>query len=185
MIFSSLGFVTQEKILNGNAVVDAVLMPDNKVLSEVVVTGYATQKRRDVTGWMTYRKNASGLTDGGLAEQLNGKVAGIKVTTTNGNGFYSPAPNGYFDGESYEVINENKFLSVSNEPLSTFSIDVDAAGYSNVRRFLNNGQLPPANAVRIEEMVNYFKYEYPQPTGKDPFSINTGNIVPLGIRTIS
>jgi Ca-activated chloride channel homolog len=173
LIFSALGYVTQEKTLNGNAVLDAVLVADNKVLSEVVVTGYATQKRKDVTGAVASQNNVPGLTDGGLAEKLNGRVSGIKVITTNVNGFYPPSPNGYFDGESYDVINENKFLSVSNEPLSTFSIDVDAAGYSNVRRFLNNGQLPPANAVRIEEMVNYFKYEYPQPAGKDPFSINT------------
>jgi Ca-activated chloride channel homolog len=173
LIFSALGYVTQEKTLNGNAVLDAVLVADNKVLSEVVVTGYATQKRKDVTGAVASQNYVPGTYDQGFAKQLNGRVSGIKVTTTNGNGFYPPSPNGYFDGESYDVINENKFLSVSNEPLSTFSIDVDAAGYSNVRRFLNNGQLPPANAVRIEEMVNYFRYEYPQPTGKDPFSINT------------
>lgn len=173
LIFSALGYVKQEKILNGNSVVDAVLLEDSKVLTEVVVTGYAAQKRKDVTGAVTSQNFAPGTYDQGFAKQLNGRVSGIKVTTVNGNGFYSPSPNGYFDGESYDVINENKFLSVSNEPLSTFSIDVDAAGYSNVRRFLNNGQLPPADAVRIEEMVNYFKYEYPQPSGKDPFSINT------------
>ncbi len=57
--------------------------------------------------------------------------------------------------------------------MSTFSIDVDAASYSNVRRFLNQGQLPPAGAVRIEEMINYFTYEYPQPVNDNPFSINT------------
>ncbi|MBL0130681.1 MAG: VWA domain-containing protein [Chitinophagaceae bacterium] len=70
-------------------------------------------------------------------------------------------------------MNENKFLKVKDNPLSTFSIDVDAASYSNVRRFLNQGQLPPAGAVRIEEMVNYFHYEYPQPANNEPFSINT------------
>src|SRR5258705_45982 len=78
-----------------------------------------------------------------------------------------------FDREGYDHITENKFLKVSDNPLSTFSIDVDAASYSNIRRFLNQGQLPPAGAVRIEEMVNYFHYEYPQPTNDDPFSINT------------
>ncbi|HMK26619.1 MAG TPA: VWA domain-containing protein, partial [Chitinophagaceae bacterium] len=78
-----------------------------------------------------------------------------------------------FDREGYDNIVENKFLKVSDNPLSTFSIDVDAASYSNIRRFLNQGQLPPAGAVRIEEMVNYFHYEYPQPTNDDPFSINT------------
>ncbi len=74
--------------------------------------------------------------------------------------------------ESYAYIRENKFRSVANEPLSTFSIDVDTASYANVRRFLTNGQLPPADAVRIEELVNYFNYDYPTPTGSDPFSVN-------------
>ena len=58
-------------------------------------------------------------------------------------------------------------------PLSTFSIDVDTASYSNIRRFLNEGNLPPDEAVRIEEMINYFKYDYPKPSWNDPFSITT------------
>jgi Ca-activated chloride channel family protein len=74
--------------------------------------------------------------------------------------------------EQYERIVENTFLSSRQQPLSTFSIDVDTASYANVRRFLNGGRLPPANAVRIEELVNYFKYDYPQPKGREPFSVN-------------
>ncbi len=66
-------------------------------------------------------------------------------------------------GENYNVIVENSFVSVQEQPLSTFSIDVDSASYSNVRRFLINGTLPPPDAVRIEEMINYFTYDYPQP----------------------
>lgn len=77
-----------------------------------------------------------------------------------------------FNTEEYDRIYENEFLSVLDNPLSTFSIDVDAASYSNVRRFINNSQLPPADAVRIEEMINYFNYDYPEPDGDDPFSIN-------------
>jgi Ca-activated chloride channel family protein len=75
--------------------------------------------------------------------------------------------------ESYTKIHENKFKTTSNSPLSTFSIDVDKAAYSNVRRMINNGQNIPADAVKIEEMVNYFDYNYAQPTGKHPFSIHT------------
>jgi Ca-activated chloride channel homolog len=75
--------------------------------------------------------------------------------------------------EGYATIHENAFHQPLNEPLSTFSIDVDAASYSNMRRFLNQGQKPPVDAVRIEEMVNYFDYDYSQPEGNDPFSINT------------
>jgi Ca-activated chloride channel family protein len=77
-----------------------------------------------------------------------------------------------FNTESYSVINENKFMSVKERPLSTFSIDVDTASYSNVRRFLNNGVIPPPDAVRIEEMINYFSYEYPEPEDGKPFSVN-------------
>lgn len=75
--------------------------------------------------------------------------------------------------ESYKPIQENSFITPNKTPLSTFSIDVDAAAYSNVRRYLNKGALPPKDALRIEEMVNYFNYAYPQPTGNDPVNIGT------------
>ncbi|HDP35754.1 MAG TPA: VWA domain-containing protein [Candidatus Hydrogenedentes bacterium] len=73
--------------------------------------------------------------------------------------------------EKYLPIIENAFLNVTSNPLSTFSIDVDTGAYSNVRRFLQQGQLPPPDAVRIEEMINYFKYDLAQPTGEAPFSV--------------
>ena len=74
--------------------------------------------------------------------------------------------------EAYDHIDENPFLAVKQNPLSTFSIDVDTASYANVRRFLNDGRLPPAGAVRIEEFVNYFDYDYPNPKTDEPFSVN-------------
>jgi len=74
-------------------------------------------------------------------------------------------------GERYAEINENPFLETKYAPLSTFSIDVDTASYSNVRRYINDGNLPPKDAVRIEELVNYFEYDYPQPVGNVPFSV--------------
>jgi len=74
--------------------------------------------------------------------------------------------------ESYNVINENIFKDVINNPLSTFSIDVDKASYSNVRRYLTQNQKPPKDAVRIEELINYFDYDYPQPKDEHPFSVN-------------
>ena len=79
----------------------------------------------------------------------------------------------YFNTEDYDNIVENSFLSATQNPLSTFSIDVDDAAYSNVRRYIQNGALPPAGAVRIEEMINYFDYEYAQPVGDDPFAVLT------------
>ncbi len=90
-----------------------------------------------------------------------------------------PAPGGYaaqagdFNTEEYRHIRDNRFLTVRANPLSTFAIDVDAASYANVRRFLTQGQLPPADAVRVEELVNYFPYSYRAPTGEDPFSLTT------------
>ena len=75
------------------------------------------------------------------------------------------------NGERYAEITENPFLEVVRAPLSTFSIDVDTAAYANVRRYLNDGQLPPKSAVRIEELINYFEYDYPQPIGDVPFAV--------------
>lgn len=79
----------------------------------------------------------------------------------------------YSVGERYAAITENPFLEASRVPLSTFSIDVDTASYANVRRYLDHGQLPPKDAVRIEELINYFEYDYPQPVGDVPFSVTS------------
>jgi len=73
--------------------------------------------------------------------------------------------------ERYDQFTENRFLRSADAPLSTFSIDVDTASYANVRRFLTAGRRPPRDAVRIEELVNYFRYGYPKPEGDDPFSV--------------
>ena len=77
------------------------------------------------------------------------------------------------DTASYAEIAENRFRRVSEHPLSTFSVDVDTASYANVRRFLNEGRLPPTDAVRVEELINYFKYDYPAPRNGAPVSIST------------
>ncbi|MFV0536726.1 MAG: vWA domain-containing protein [Dysgonomonas sp.] len=74
--------------------------------------------------------------------------------------------------EEYSQFTENKFQLAKTEPLSTFSVDVDAASYSNMRRFINRGSLPEKDAIRIEELVNYFSYNYPEPTGTDPVKIS-------------
>jgi len=77
------------------------------------------------------------------------------------------------DTEAYARIDDNPFTRVSTAPLSTFSVDVDTASYANTRRFLREGTLPPKDAVRVEELINYFHYDYPPPTGKNPFSVHT------------
>ena len=79
-------------------------------------------------------------------------------------------PSEGWNTEEYSKIGELPFLSVLDNPLSTLSIDVDTASYTNVRRFLNSGQMPPQDAVRIEEFINYFNYDYPDPGDDVPFS---------------
>ena len=74
-------------------------------------------------------------------------------------------------GEGYKKMSENPFLKTSRNPLSTFSIDVDRASYTNIRRFLNSGSLPPPEAIRLEEMVNYFTYDFSTPEGNEPFAV--------------
>ena len=119
------------------------------------------------------------------AKALKGKVAGVQLkkqansapiivrgqATLYNQGYDSDDES--TSGENYSTINENRFLKTSDQLLSTFSIDVDAASYSNMRRYVNTGVLPPKDAVRIEEMINYFDYDYPQPKKEVPFSINT------------
>lgn len=112
-----------------------------------------------------------------------GQVPTGGTTTAVGNApqpFYSQgslnnstAPEPDFNTEEYDTIDDNPFKMVKNDPLSTFSIDVDTASYSNLRRFISEGRVPPKDAVRIEELINYFTYDYPQPEGDRPFSITT------------
>ncbi len=82
-------------------------------------------------------------------------------------------PRPAFNTESYAHIEESDFLGVEDNPLSTFAIDVDRASYSNMRRFIERGMRPPIDAIRIEELVNYFTYDYPAPRGAHPLSITT------------
>ena len=78
-----------------------------------------------------------------------------------------------FNTEAYDYLQEHPFLKVEQNPLSTFGVDVDTASYANIRRFIRDGQMPPKDAVRIEEMINYFTYNYPTPSTEKPFSVRT------------
>lgn len=156
--FSAVGYETVEVNINGQSTINVTLKVTNLKTQEVVVTGYGLKKVKNVSGAYA-----------GAPMTSNGYISADAT-------YYRREKDGEyidFNREGYDKITENRFLKVTDNPLSTFSIDVDAASYSNIRRFINNSQLPPAGAVRIEEMVNYFKYEYPQPTNGEPFSINT------------
>jgi Ca-activated chloride channel family protein len=159
LVISTIGYDTKEVLLNGQKDLTISLQPSTRKLEEVVVIGYGKKQKRSLTGAVS-----SGRAD------KSGGAPGQREIWAN-KGYYGGIDQN--NAEDYDKIVETKFLSALDNPLSTFSIDVDAASYSNVRRFLNQGQLPPADAVRTEEMINYFKYDYPQPTGTDPFSINT------------
>jgi Ca-activated chloride channel family protein len=121
-----------------------------------------------VTGGTGRQKIAGGVAGGVVGGVVGGVLGGVESP------MIAKADNGQqFNTEEYGRIEENAFLSVADNPLSTFSVDVDRASYSNVRRFLRDGQKPPRDAVRIEEMINYFTYDYPDPSGAQPFSVTT------------
>jgi Ca-activated chloride channel homolog len=114
-----------------------------------------------------------------LADTMSTRAAGVPMKTSGAIGriaaqeaMPTSAPVLAWNRESYNANQENGFVNVGRDPLSTFSIDVDTASYANVRRFVNGGNLPPVGAVRIEEMINYFSYDYPAPTGRDPFALS-------------
>lgn len=102
---------------------------------------------------------------------MNASYAYMSAATGSAPSMYPAAT--FSNTEEYKTIYDNNFQNSLDTPLSTFSIDVDTASYSNLRRFINAGKLPPADAVRTEEMINYFTYDYPQPRGEQPFSVTT------------
>ncbi|HYE55090.1 MAG TPA: von Willebrand factor type A domain-containing protein [Chitinophagaceae bacterium] len=163
ILITAVGYASREIALkNDGKPVNISLKTQDASLQEVVVVGYDTKSKRS-------KVHSNAAADMAV---VSAPAQGVRVRGVAPDG-EEWRYNNDFNTEGYDVISENKFLTATGNPLSTFSIDVDAASYSNVRRFLQRGQLPPAGAVRIEEMINYFKYEYPQPSGDDPFSINT------------
>ena len=187
LVFSYIGYNEKELKVTANDNITVKLEPAVQKLQEVVVTGYGIEKKKSLTGSISVINTdlygrAAGISVNQASPGATIRIRGTKSLDKN----YAPQAdydgeedeyddwryNGYFNTEGYDHITENPFLKVNDNPLSTFSIDVDAASYSNMRRFINNGQLPPAGSIRIEELINYFSYEYPQPKGNDPFSVN-------------
>jgi Ca-activated chloride channel family protein len=152
LIFSYVGFETKEVSINGRTVINVKLFPSVMELNEVAAVQNEVYKKAD-------RSMAP------VSYYTSGVVGGLNTC------YDAMIPD--FNTEGYSTIHENGFKDVVNQPLSTFSIDVDRASYSNVRRFINMGQLPPVDAVRIEEMINYFSYKYPEPNGEHPFAVYT------------
>ncbi len=149
LVFSFIGYVTVEQKIGDRSIINVTMKPEIVAMDELIVTGYGV--KRD------------------YAAKAAPSVTGIAYESRASFQRY----NNNFNTEGYASVNENGYKNVRNSPLSTFSIDVDNASYSNIRRFINNGTLPPADAVRIEEMINYFRYDYPEPHGEHPFSVYT------------
>jgi Ca-activated chloride channel family protein len=220
LVFSYIGYNQQTIKLGKKDKLDVYMVSDNKSLSEVVVTGYGTPKKKSE---IRVRGNASpqairadeiridepvGNSDTkavndllkklpGVSVNNDGYVSGMATTKVRVNGKdYAGVKNlpadiieksqvidnygdqavrgrAEFSNESYAKLIENKYQNPIDNPLSTFSVDVDNASYSNIRRFINGGQLPPKDAIRIEEMINYFKYQLPEPKAGEPVAIVT------------
>ncbi len=250
LVFNYIGFKTQEIEVKTAVVINVAMEEDANALEEVVVVGYGAQKVQYTTASVVRTPSAAQLKrqkkkayHNEIARQLQGRVAGVAITSANGNQnnnkivirgaasirkgkeplfivdgtpirkannaviaklskdkidkvvtykgakarqlFGTNAKNGCIvittksgnyqveNDEEYARLAENQFQKVNLNPLSTFAIDVDRASYGNIRRMLNNGESIPIDAVKIEEMINYFHYNYPQPKDIHPFSITT------------
>ncbi|MFI5193111.1 MAG: von Willebrand factor type A domain-containing protein [Chitinophagales bacterium] len=182
--FTAAGYASMEiRIKNDGKPLLVKLDYAGKELEEVVVTALGIKQEKEMIGYTDQNPAPSVRSD--LPQYaLAGKVSGVSLADHAYKGRRGRILNkdknpgaihdsNDFNTESYDQIVENRFLTSTANPLSTFSIDVDGASYSNVRRLLQTGQMPPEGAVRIEELINYFHYDYPQPKGEDPFSINT------------
>lgn len=157
----AIGFAPQTRtirLVSDTITIDFALAVDVNRLSEVVITGVTDATELKKLGFTVYGSTAA-----------NSEIVVGAAPPQSLPGRYRPVDN----TESYDRIVDNPFLGARDNPLSTFSVDVDRASYSNVRRFVTMGQRPPKDAVRIEELVNYFTYDYPDPENRHPFSVNT------------
>jgi Ca-activated chloride channel homolog len=152
LIFFIIGYRTVEEKINNRTTINVRMEQEILAQDEIFNIGGVVKKDR-------------------AAKSVSALGAPVSIAYESRQAFQRY--NNNFNTEGYAAVNENGFKIVKSNPLSTFSIDVDNASYSNIRRFINMGQLPPADAVRIEEMINYFKYDYPEPKGEHPFSVYT------------
>lgn len=190
LIFSFIGMNTSSVKVGSSSVLNVVLKDNGVTLSEVVVQGYGKteSKSRKLSAVRTVSSQSIANRPNGISvntkdKKMNVVIRGYSSINSDAVGYLNPKETIKKDGinsgiyntndEDYGTMIENVFESPKTAPLSTFSIDVDNASYTNIRRIINSGQKVPKDAVRVEEMVNFFKYQYPQPTDGNPFSITT------------
>ena len=168
---------------------DVVVEADRTVRADVRLRPIATPAPRSAPVAVAPESGVAGWVESGIAGGVAGGIVGglpaapppasapVRVGGNLGGSYPFPYPPPWrhprapYNTTSFDQIDENPFLKAADTPLSTFSIDVDTASYSFVRRLLSTGTLPPNDAVRIEELINYFHYDYPSPTGDAPVSV--------------
>jgi Ca-activated chloride channel homolog len=167
LIFNYVGYEKQEVKIGSKNLINVVMKPSMQALDEVVVSDYNIEKKE------VYSNSAPMTQPSGQPIRIRGIASKSKAYESTP----YPTPPMYYEkdnnSEEYKSEKEIGFKATDKDPQTTFSIDVDRAAYTNIRRFINNGQMPPKDAVRIEEMINYFDYNYAQPKGKEPINIET------------
>ena len=169
LVFCLRGMKEVKEPIMGRTIINVVLEPEN---ADITAMNRKTgkEKKTDQTGeeYVDMEADVYECLMEVVYDQVYAAPAGRNMKSS-----YYHLPPAEQNTESYAGISENGYRDPLREPYSTFSIDVDNASYSNVRRFINLGQKVPADAVRIEEMINYFRYDYPKPSGEHPFSLYT------------
>ena len=173
-----VGWTAHERalVVGGDTIVAHLTLRASETrLSEVVVTSTAADAASEARVERQRVGSAAAAAPppppAAPAQMLQGRVAGVAAGAAfGGRPVRDP---GAWNTEEYAPIAERGFVAVRSDPLSTFAIDVDRASYGNVRRFLREGRLPPADAVRVEELVNYFAYDYAAPSGRHPVAVTT------------
>ena len=173
LIYNFIGMTSEQRTVGSSNVINVVFKASPNLLEEVVLTSYVVKRKKVRLGYSVSKRNASPIL-------TNYKTINNEISYVKDEELYKPKDKTIKgnlsddkNNEEYNSLIENAFESPKNSPLSTFSIDVDNASYTNIRRFINSGQKVPKDAVRVEEMMNFFKYTYPQPKDENPFSINT------------
>jgi Ca-activated chloride channel homolog len=189
LVFSFIGYSDIQVTVGQSNIINVKLNPESVQLNDVVVcSALGIQKRKSSICYTSDQRGSNKVSKRkskqNAIQPLVGKVSGLAISTNASHGVLVHRKKVELEkddslkmimpnDEDYNSFVENPFESPNTAPLSTFSIDVDNASYTNVRRFINQGQKVPEDAVRVEEMMNFFKYNYPQPSDQHPFSINT------------
>jgi len=190
LLFNFVGYLPVERAVGKAHTLNIALKADNAQLNEVVVVAKGVEQKSEVNGSVSQvlagraaGVHIRGAASPGKAKRVVSRVGYAAADASAADSWGAPSPAmpvlpGQPEagaGDTYAHVQENTFFDAKKAPLSTFALDVDNASYTNVRRFLNEGQLPPRDAVRAEEMLNYFRYDYAAPpvASPDPVRIST------------